>query len=79
MPVPSIPCWVAVRSSNTTTHPGAVDISMEEEMVVHLPKTPGPKKRMTKTKKDAKPAEEVEAGIQHIAAYEQQLSATSLE
>ena len=59
------------QSRNTTAHPGAVDISMEET-VDNLPKTPAQKKRQPKNKKEVKSAEDVEVGIQHVAAYERQ-------
>ena len=39
-------------------------------MAGNLPKIPAPRKRKPRGKKDTKSAEEVEAGIQHVAAYE---------
>ena len=38
----------------------------------NLPKTPAPKKRQPKNKKEVKSAEDVEVGIQRVAAYERQ-------
>lgn len=70
MPAPTVARWMATRSSNTTAHPGAVDISMEEETPDHIPKTPAQRKRRAKSKRDVKSAEEVDAGIQRVAAYE---------
>lgn len=58
------------RPRNAAAHPGAVDISMEET-ANNLPKTPAPKKR-PKNKKKVKLAEDVEVGIQRVAAYERQ-------
>ena len=55
--------------NTATAHPSAVDISMEEEMVDNLPKTPATKRRKPRSKKDIKSAKEVEAGIWHVAAY----------
>ena len=70
MPAPTEQCWIRTRSQNLTAHPGAVDISMEEETAGNLPKTLAPRKWKPRGKKDTKSAEEVEAGIQHVAAYE---------
>ena len=66
---PTAEHWMATRSRNATVHPSAVDISMEEEMVDNIPKTPAPKKCKARNKKDIKSAEEIEAGIQCVAAY----------
>ena len=71
MPKPIAACWMKTRSHNTTAHPGAVDIIMEET-VDNLPKTPAPKKRQPKNKKEVKSAEDVEVGIKRVAAYERQ-------
>lgn len=71
MPAPTVQRWMATRSRNATAHPGVVDISIEET-ADNLPKTPAPKKRKPRSKKDIKSAEEVEAGIQRVAAYERQ-------
>ena len=43
-----------------------------EEMVNNLPKTPALKMGQPKNKKDVKSAEDVEVGIQRVAAYERQ-------
>ena len=69
---PTTECWMATRSCNATAHPSAVDISMEEETADNIPKTPAPKKRKARYKKNIKSAEEIEAGIQRVAAYERQ-------
>ena len=53
-------------------HPGTVDISMDEERMDLLPKTPAPRKRRARNQKNTKSVEEVEAGIKHVAAYEKQ-------
>ena len=69
---PTTEYWMATRSHNATAHPGAVDISMEEEMADNIPKTPAPKKHKARNKKNIKSAEEIEVGIQHVAAYKRQ-------
>ena len=69
MPAPTEPHWIRTRFQNVTAHPGAVNISMEET-AGNLPKTLAPRKQKPRGKKDMKSAEEVEAGIQHVAAYE---------
>ena len=71
MPKPSVPCWMATRSSNGNAHPGTVNISVEEKTVDLPPNTPAPRKKRAKSKK-TKSAEEVEAGIQRVATYERQ-------
>lgn len=70
MPAPSVQRWMTTRARNATAHPGAVDITVEEETADNLPKTPAPPKRKPRAKKDMKSAEAVEAGIQRVAAYE---------
>ena len=69
---PTTEHWMATRSCNATSHPSAVDISMEEEMADNIPKTPAPKKRKAKNKRNIKSAEEIKAGIQCVAAYKRQ-------
>ena len=69
---PTTEYWMATRSHNATAHPGAVDISIEEEMADNIPKTPAPKKHKARNKKNIKSAEEIKAGIQHVAAYKRQ-------
>ena len=68
MPAPATTCQMAMRSRNAFAHPGVVDISIDK--TDNLPKTPAPKKRKARGKKDTKSAEEVEAGIQRVVAYE---------
>ena len=72
MPQPSIPRWMSTRSGNGNRHPGVVDISIEEDEVDRLPKTPAPRKTLARNKKNVKSAKEVEASIQRVAAYERQ-------
>ena len=66
-----MPHWMAMRSGNGNAHPGVVDISIKEKMVDLPPNTPAPRKKRARSKK-TKSAEEVEAGIQHVATYERQ-------
>ena len=68
---PTTERWMTTRSRNATAHPGVVDISMEET-ADNVPKTPAPKKRRARAKKGIKSAEDIEAGIQRVAAYERQ-------
>ena len=53
-----------MRSGNSNRHPGVVDISIEEDEVDHLLKTPAPRKTLARNKKNVKSAKEVEASIQ---------------
>ena len=71
MPQPSIPRWMATRSTNSKTHPGMIDVSIEEEKMDVLLNTPPPRKKRP-TYKNMRSAEEIEAGIQRVAAYERQ-------
>ena len=71
MPKPPGECWMTTRSCDVNANPGAIDISMEET-VDNLPKTPTLRKKRARNKKEIKSAEEVEVGIQHVAAYERQ-------
>ena len=61
-----------MRYGNSNTHLGMVNISIEEERVALLPKTPTLRKRWARNKKEKKSAEEVEAGIHCVTAYERQ-------
>ena len=72
MPQPSIPRQMATRACNADIHPGIPDISIEEEGEGRLPKTPVQRKKRAKQNKQKKSAEEVEVGIQCVAAYERQ-------
>ena len=60
-----------MRSGNRNIHPGMIDISVKEERVNLLPNTPTLRKKRAKNK-NTRSAEEVEAGIQQVAAYERQ-------
>ena len=55
-----------MRSGNSNTHPGMVDISIEEEGVDLLPNTPAPKKRQARNRKEKMSAKEVEDGVSAI-------------
>ena len=61
-----------MRSGNSNRHPGVVDISIEEDEVDHLLKTPAPRKTLARNKKNVKSAKEVKASIQRVAAHEKQ-------
>ena len=61
-----------MRFGNGNRHPGIVDISIEEDEVDCLLKTPAPRKTLARNKKNVKSAEEVKASIQQVAAYERQ-------
>lgn len=65
MTQPSTLCWMATISGNGNMHLGVVNISIEEEGVDLLLKTPTPRK----DELEIKSAKEVEAGIHHVAAY----------
>ena len=53
-------------------HPGTVHISVDEEGMDLLPKTPAPRKGWARDQKDTKSVKEVKAGIKCIAAYKRQ-------